>query len=55
MEMPAFAERSDGERVKGRDRQFARPAPHQVAAWRAMSPAERLDAAFQARHFGAKV
>lgn len=49
--MPAIAERSDRERAKVLDEELASLDPRQVTAWRAMSPPERLEIAFQAYQF----
>lgn len=37
--------------VEALRQRLGRPDPHQIAAWRAMSPARRLELAFQAYQF----
>jgi hypothetical protein len=37
--------------IEALHRQLDWPDPHQIAAWRAMSPARRLEIAFQAYQF----
>jgi hypothetical protein len=49
--VPESEHRSDGETATVLSRELPRLDPRQVAAWRAMSPAERLDIAFQAYQF----
>jgi len=51
METPDIPELSEGETVDVLGRALPRLDPRQVAAWRAMSPAQRLDVAFQAYQF----
>lgn len=48
---PESEDRSDGETAAVLRQELPRLDPRQVAAWRAMSPAERLDIAFQAYQF----
>ena len=48
---PESKDPSDGETAAALSQEHPRLDPRQVAAWRAMSPAERLDVAFQAYQF----